>query len=115
MKKYQLRQIIREEISKVIDENELEEMLGFSEAEKIEKLKREIKKYSKASAWKAKGITAPSEKEIGDMIDKAKADKFKGKIGVEGKKMIYRDSKDIKWKGQFDSGGTGGKTSGGGA
>jgi len=117
MKKYQLRQIIREEISKVMDENELEEAFGFTEAEKIEKLKREIKKYSVAPAWKAKGITIPSEEEIKAMVDKAKADKFEGKIGADlvGKKIIYKASKDIKWKGQFDSGGSGGRTAGGGA
>ena len=62
MKKYQLRQIIREEISKVMDENELgEAFLGFmskkEKAEAKEKLIDEMIKYGIA-------IDSPKGKQI---------------------------------------------------
>lgn len=101
----------------VVTENEnvekVDEIFGLSSKEQFMKHYKEFTK-----TWMAKGVPAPNEAEI---MKAAEADKFEGKLKIEGKagdfknaKFKYVPAKELKWKSDFTSGGTGGKTAAGG-
>ena len=98
---------IDELLAEAEDEEDVNEVFGWSQKEKEEAFREKID--TKAKAWAPKGVITPTAEEIEAIVSDAKADKFAGVIGIDGKKIIYKPSKDVKWQDQFAGGGTAGQ------
>lgn len=98
-------------------DEQIDEIFGFSKKEQFESNKQLFIK-----AWTAKGVPQPTPEEMTAIEAQAQADKYQGKMGLNGTagqlttaKFVYRPASKINWNNQMGGGGTGGNPTGGSA
>lgn len=80
-----------------LSEEQLEEFFGGKKKRKKE-LEDDFK--LKSRVWASKGVVGNmSDEDFNQFMKDAEADDFEGKVGLDkqNKKIIYRNSKEIKW------------------
>ena len=107
----QRKEAIKKQLNEMYEEGEIDEIFGFSGAEKEKKFVDTAKQL--IAAWKPKGYHLRDANHWNEILEAAKADGFKGTLGVDQKSKLfrYRPSSEAKFSSGFGGGGQAGVSS----